>query len=79
MIIDILLPLSLVFIMFTLGLRLTIADFKNVFHEPKAFMVGIINQMMILPAVAFFIIFLFSLPNEISNCLIPSIICLSST
>ena len=66
MIIDILLPLSLVFIMFTLGLGLTIEDFKNVFREPKAFMVGIINQMLILPGIAFFIILLFSLPNEMA-------------
>ena len=66
MIIDILLPLSLVFIMFTLGISLTIEDFKNVLREPKAFMVGIINQMMILPAVSFFIIFLFSLSNEMA-------------
>ena len=55
MVIDILLPLSLIFIMFTLGLGLTVSDFKNVFNEPKAFMIGIINQMVILPLVAFFI------------------------
>ena len=34
MIIDIFLPLSLVFIMFTLGLGLTIQDFKNII-EPN--------------------------------------------
>ncbi len=66
MIIDILLPLSLIFIMFTLGLGLTIADFKNVFNVPKAFMIGIINQMIILPVIAFFIAIIFSLPNELA-------------
>ena len=45
MIIDIVLPLSLVFIMLTLGLGLTIKDFKNLIYVPKAF-VGIINQML---------------------------------
>ena len=66
MIIDVLLPVSLIFIMFTLGLGLTLIDFKNVLHQPKAFMVGMINQMIILPVVAFFIIFLFSLPSEMA-------------
>ena len=66
MIIDILLPLSLVFIMFTLGIGLTIEDFKNVLREPKAFGVGIINQMIILPIVTFFIVSLIILPNEMA-------------
>ena len=66
MIIDVLLPVSLIFIMFTLGLGLTVTDFKNVLHQPKAFMIGMINQMIILPVVAFFIIFLFSLHSEMA-------------
>ncbi len=37
MIIDIFLPLSLIFIMFTLGADLTTKDFKNVLSDPKAF------------------------------------------
>ena len=37
MIIDIFLPLSLIFIMFTLGLGLTLNDFINLVHTPKAF------------------------------------------
>ena len=40
MIIDIILPLSLIFIMFTLGIGLTIEDFKNIIREPKAFGLG---------------------------------------
>ena len=56
MIIDIFLPLSLVFIMFTLGVGLTIKDFKNILFEPKAFGLGIVNQMIILPMVTFSII-----------------------
>ena len=66
MIIDIILPLSLVFIMFTLGIGLTIEDFKNILHEPKAFGLGIINQMIILPIVAFFIVSIIKLPNEMA-------------
>lgn len=66
MIIDIFLPLSLVFIMFTLGLGLTINDFKNIIREPKAFGVGILNQMIILPVVAFFIVSLSGLTAEMA-------------
>ena len=66
MIIDIILPLSLVFIMFTLGLGLTIDDFKNIIREPKAFGLGILNQMFILPLVAFCIVLIFKLSNEMA-------------
>ncbi|MFL3008389.1 MAG: bile acid:sodium symporter family protein [Candidatus Neomarinimicrobiota bacterium] len=66
MIVDILLPLSLVFIMFTLGLGLTFNDFSNVVREPKAFGVGILNQMILLPMVAFGIILLSGLSREMA-------------
>ena len=66
MIIDIFLPLSLVFIMFTLGAGLTTKDFKNVLFEPKAFWLGIINQMIILPIVAFSIVSVIGLTNEMA-------------
>jgi len=66
MIIDIFLPLSLIFIMFTLGLGLTSKDFTNLFKNPKAFFIGIINQMIILPVVAFIIILLMGITKEIA-------------
>jgi BASS family bile acid:Na+ symporter len=66
MIIDIILPLSLVFIMFSLGLGLTTDDFKNVARQPKAFAVGLINQMVLLPLVAFGLLTLFKLSNEMA-------------
>ncbi|MBT3229913.1 MAG: bile acid:sodium symporter family protein, partial [Candidatus Marinimicrobia bacterium] len=66
MIIDIILPLSLVFIMFSLGLSLTLNDFKNVAQQPKVFAVGILNQMVLLPLVAFGLILLFGLTKEMA-------------
>jgi BASS family bile acid:Na+ symporter len=66
MLIDVFLPLSLVFIMFTLGLGLTINDFKNVIKAPRAFGIGLINQMVLLPFFAFIIIILFGLTNELA-------------
>ncbi len=66
MIIDVFLPLSLVFIMFTLGLGLTLDDFINLIYTPKAFFVGIMNQMILLPIAAFFIISLMGITKEIA-------------
>ena len=66
MIIDIFLPLSLIFIMFTLGLGLTLNDFINLLYKPKAFLIGIINQMIILPMVAFIIILFMGITKEIA-------------
>ena len=66
MIIDIFLPLSLVFIMFTLGLGLTPNDFVNLLRKPKAFFVGIINQMILLPITAFIIVSLMGITKEIA-------------
>ena len=66
MIIDIFLPLSLVFIMFTLGLGLIPNDFVNLLRKPKAFFVGIINQMILLPITAFIIVSLMGITKEIA-------------
>ncbi len=66
MIIDIILPLSLVFIMFSLGLGLTLDDFKNVVRRPNVFALGIINQMILLPLVAFLLILLFGFKQEMA-------------
>ncbi|MBO6726071.1 MAG: bile acid:sodium symporter family protein [Rhizobiaceae bacterium] len=59
-------PLALVFIMFSLGLELTGADFKRVFVRPKAFIAGVIGQVVLLPAVAFLIVSAWPLPPEIA-------------
>ena len=66
MIIDVFLPLSLIFIMFTLGIGLTYSDFTSLFHNPKAFFIGITNQMVILPITAFLIIILMGITKEIA-------------
>lgn len=53
-----LLPIALAYIMLTLGMQLTLADFKAVGRFPKAFLLGIVNQMLLLPLVAFAFIWL---------------------
>ncbi|WP_419906920.1 bile acid:sodium symporter family protein [Hoeflea sp.] len=60
------LPLSLAFIMFSLGLGLTVADFARVVSRPKAFFAGAISQIVVLPIVAFLMLQLFRLPPELA-------------
>ena len=66
MIIDIFLPLSLMFIMFTLGIGLTIQNFRNIIEQPKALIIGLVNQMILLPLIAFIIILFINLPSEMA-------------
>ncbi len=51
----VLLPLALAIIMLGLGLSLTLNDFKRVVKYPKAILIGLISQMLILPVFCFFI------------------------
>ena len=63
---DVILPLALAFIMFTLGLGLSIADFSNVFKKPKNFLIGLISQLIFLPIVGLIIVIIWPLPIEIA-------------
>ena len=47
------LPLALAFIMFSLGLGLTVDDFFRVARQPRDFLVGIVSQVLLLPIVGF--------------------------
>ncbi|AFS49034.1 sodium:bile acid symporter family protein [alpha proteobacterium HIMB59] len=63
---DVILPLALAFIMFTLGLGLSISDFSNVFKKPKNFLVGLISQLIFLPIVGLILVIVWPLPIEIA-------------
>ena len=63
---DIFLPLSLAFIMFSLGLGLTGADFLRVVKQPKDFFVGAICQIILLPFIAFILIKIWPISNELA-------------
>ena len=65
-IINVVLPLSLAFIMFSLGLGLNVEDFSLVFREPKAFGIGVVNQMVVLPIIGFAIATLANLEGELA-------------
>jgi len=63
---DVILPLALAFIMFTLGLGLSLADFIQIIKNPKNFFIGLISQLFFLPIVAIAITIIWSLPTEIA-------------
>lgn len=48
----VLLPIGLAFIMFSIGLGLTVHDFTRVFRYPRAMLVGLCNQIIVLPLIA---------------------------
>ncbi len=63
-VISTLLPAGLAFIMFALGLKLSIADFRRVFTYPVAVGLGLLAQTLLLPLTAFGITALFNLEPQ---------------
>jgi len=51
----VLLPIALFIIMLGMGLSLVINDFKRVMIYPKAVLIGLVNQLLLLPIIAFWI------------------------
>lgn len=62
----VLLPLALGIVMLGLGLSLTPLDFKRVIVYPKAIVIGLVSQMLILPVICFFIAKLLGLSPELA-------------
>ncbi|MEW7277272.1 bile acid:sodium symporter family protein [Aquimarina sp. 2201CG1-2-11] len=60
------LALSLIIIMLGMGLSLVTDDFKRIFLHPKAIVLGLINQIIILPLLGFAIANLFPISPEIA-------------
>lgn len=56
-----LLPMAIAIIMAGLGLSLTPADFKRIFIYPKAIIIGLVTQMLVLPVICLFIADFFNL------------------
>ena len=60
------LPLALFIIMLGMGLGLTLNDFKRVFVQPKAVILGLIAQLILLPIVGFLLTLIFPLSPELA-------------
>lgn len=63
---ELFLPFSLAVIMFGMGLSLRLEDFKRILIYPKAVGIGLLNQLILLPVVAFGIAKAFQLPPELA-------------
>lgn len=64
--VNVFLPLSLAVIMFSLGVGLTPADFRRVAERGWVFTVGALCQIVLLPLVAYFVVWLFGLNGAIA-------------
>ncbi|MBV2264923.1 MAG: bile acid:sodium symporter family protein [Thauera sp.] len=60
--IDVLLPAALAFIMFSVGLALQGADFRRVFARPRALLIGLVGQLVVVPLAALAVVLAFDLP-----------------
>ena len=72
---NILLPLALGVLMLGMGLGLILADFQRITRYPKAVLIGLVNQIIILPIVGFIIVSLLPLRPEIAVGLMIVAIC----
>jgi BASS family bile acid:Na+ symporter len=60
------LPLALALVMFGLGLTLTVDDFARVLRYPKAAVVALVCQMVVLPAICLGLVYLFRLEGALA-------------
>lgn len=58
---NVVLPLAIIIIMVTLGMTLTLTDFKRVAAQPKQVLIGLLCQLVLLPLLGFAIAGAFSL------------------
>ncbi|MCO7190645.1 MULTISPECIES: bile acid:sodium symporter [unclassified Pseudoalteromonas] len=64
--IEIGLPVALIFIMAGVGLSLKMADFQRVFLQPKSFFIGALCQLILLPLLAIAVIAITGLTGELA-------------
>lgn len=62
----VLLPLALAFIMMGMGLSLTLDDFRRIFVAPKAVLIGLTSQIVLLPLIGFALVSLFGLSGPLA-------------
>ena len=66
LLLEVFLPLSLAFIMFSLGLGLTVSDFTRAFKMPKAFLIGACSQLIVLPITAYVLVIAFGMTGPLA-------------
>ncbi|KJK48552.1 bile acid:sodium symporter [Lentzea aerocolonigenes] len=66
LVVQIFLPLALALVMFGLGLTLTVADFARVAKYPKAALIALVCQVIILPAICLGLVLAFGLKGVLA-------------
>lgn len=67
---DVFLPILTILGMLGLGISLTIADFKQIFVQPKAIFVGLLNQLLLVPLTGILLALVLPLSPEVAAGLI---------
>lgn len=62
----IILAIALIITMFGMGLSLVKSDFTRLLQHPKAVIIGLINQIILLPIIAYLLISLFDVETDIA-------------
>ena len=62
----IILAIALIIIMFGMGLSLVKDDFIRLFQHPKAVLVGLVNQIVLLPVIAYVLISILDVETDIA-------------
>jgi bile acid:Na+ symporter, BASS family len=63
---EVFLPLALAVIMLGMGLSLKFDDFRRITVYPKPVLIGLVNQLIVLPLVAFGLVVLFGIQAELA-------------
>ena len=63
---EVFLPLALAIIMLGMGLSLTLQDFRRITITPKPVLIGLVNQLILLPLIAFVLVLVFGLTTELA-------------
>ena len=62
----IILAIALIIIMFGMGLSLVKDDFLRILQHPKAIIIGLFNQIVLLPIIAYALIMIFGVTADIA-------------
>ncbi len=63
---EIFLPLALAVIMLGMGLSLTLDDFRRITVAPRPVLIGLVNQLILLPVVAYILVIVFNIQTELA-------------
>lgn len=63
---NLILAIGLMLVMWGMGLSLVVDDFKRVVRYPKAMVIGLVSQLVLLPLIGYALVLLMNVPAEIA-------------